>query len=323
MSRYTNDDGTIKWTKQDEERLKKAINNFNSKRQRLINNEKKLDKENKIISNTIERERYSEVKKEILTRDELNKYIKSLRDFSKRGAEEIDEKHYEKTGQKISKWQHKVIKKNIKIAKARLEKDLEPYKKIVEDSGGLSKIDMKNTEAQDIIDRIEALGNYVNKTDYDFRKKFKSLQRQGSLDYNLKKAILYRDNYIETMKKYKGRPHYEEFMKRLKSKEFTSNPKAFYDFISEDEDASDLYKQSDENLAQAELEELMRKWGTQFEDDDEIQEEIDEDVENFYKQYKYSLIEKASGKIIAQSNDINYLRNLSKKIKGVTYIQLN
>ena len=28
MSRYTNDDGTIKWTKQDEERLKKAINNF-------------------------------------------------------------------------------------------------------------------------------------------------------------------------------------------------------------------------------------------------------------------------------------------------------
>lgn len=62
---------------------------------------------------------------------------------------------------------------------------------------------MKNTKAQALVDRIENLYNYKNKTGFDFFEKIESLKRQGSYDYTLKKAINYRDNYIEVMQKYK------------------------------------------------------------------------------------------------------------------------
>lgn len=62
---------------------------------------------------------------------------------------------------------------------------------------------MKNTKAQALVDRIKNLYNYKQKTGFDFFKKIESLKRQGSYDYTLKKAINYRDNYIQVMQKYK------------------------------------------------------------------------------------------------------------------------
>lgn len=61
---------------------------------------------------------------------------------------------------------------------------------------------MKNTKAIQLQTRIDNLTNYVNKSGYDLRERFKSLRRQGSKDYSLQKAINYRDNYINVMQKY-------------------------------------------------------------------------------------------------------------------------
>lgn len=140
MNNWNNEDGTIKWTKSDIARLKKAVNNFNQKRQRLVNKEKSLEKENRIVTNTIARERVSEIMNETLTRKQLNETIKTLRAFSKRNAENLDETHFQETGQKLTTWQHdNVIKRNIEIAKVRLNKELDEYKKEVKGSRGLVK----------------------------------------------------------------------------------------------------------------------------------------------------------------------------------------
>lgn len=134
MSNFINEDGTIKWTKSDITRLRKAVNNFNAKRKRLIEKEENYKDENKIITNTIDKEYFKEIKDSIITREELREYIRSLRAFTKRGSEELDKKHYEETGQKLTIWQHKEIKRDISIIKPRLLKELEPYKEIVKGS---------------------------------------------------------------------------------------------------------------------------------------------------------------------------------------------
>lgn len=87
MSNFINEDGTIKWTKSDITRLRKAVNNFNEKRKRLINKEENFENENKIITNTIDKEYFKEIKDSIITREELREYIRSLRAFTKRGSE--------------------------------------------------------------------------------------------------------------------------------------------------------------------------------------------------------------------------------------------
>lgn len=69
----------IRWTKDDKKELQNAIRNFNSKISRL----EKLDRELYLP----EKINYKEVSKDIATRRELNRYINSLRRFSKRGAE--------------------------------------------------------------------------------------------------------------------------------------------------------------------------------------------------------------------------------------------
>lgn len=219
--------------KSDYKRLQRAIKNFNQKRNYLIKKEKELDKEQRYIEKTIEKESYREMKKQIKTREQLNFYIKNLREFSKRGMENIDIRHQKETGQSISKWQKKIINRNIKNAKSRLSKRLEEYKEEIENAGGLSKYDMKNTEAISIENQIEALENYkLKRTGFEFREKIRSLKKQGSLDYELKRSYNYMVNYIEVMEKYAGRPYYYEFMKVLKS---FSSPFAFYEKIKNDE----------------------------------------------------------------------------------------
>lgn len=264
MSRYNNDDGTIKWQKSDEIRLQKAINNFNSKRNRLMQKEKQLESENRIITNTIDKESYKDMKSKILTREGLNDYIKSLRDFSKRGAEEIDKKHEKETGQQISKWQKKQITKYINVAKPRLEKQLEDYKKEVEGSGGLSKLDMRNTTALHLQNEIDTLENYKNKTGYSFRKKVKGLKHLGAIDYDLWLDINYKEQYIKVMEeKYKNMPYYEKFIAHLMSIPATQfydtiKPKTEHDYAGED--GSDLYRQSNETLTVSEFVALLKRW---------------------------------------------------------------
>lgn len=70
---------SIRWSKQDLITLDRTINNFNQKIKRL----QKLDKSLNLPSI----ENYFTAKQSIATRNELNKYINSLKRFTSRGGE--------------------------------------------------------------------------------------------------------------------------------------------------------------------------------------------------------------------------------------------
>lgn len=266
MALYEESYQKIKWRKQDIAELQRVIKNFNQKRTRLIKQEKNLEREERYIEKTIEKESLKDARDLINTRKEFNRYIASLKAFTKRGAEEIDIKHFEETGQRISKWQKNEINRSIKIAKVRLNKELDPYRKVVKDSGGLTKIDMRNTEARAIENRIKGLENYKNKQiGFDFKESIRNLRRQGSYSYTVKKAEIYKENYIETMEKYKDFPKYNEFIKKLKS---FKNPVEFYNYIKEKDFSSDLTYQSDEYLSINRYIDLLQEWGVDISEED-------------------------------------------------------
>ena len=66
----------------------------------------------------------------------------------------------------------------------------------------------------------------------------------------MKKAIIYRQNYIEEMKKYSHFDGYNDLMKKL---EAIKNPIDFFNFVSKNELTQDLTYQSDEYYTQEEF----------------------------------------------------------------------
>lgn len=70
-----------KFTKEQLAELRKAVNDFNKKRRKLINEENKM-----YLPETVN---YKYQKSRIETTKELNRYIKSLQAFNKKGAEKL------------------------------------------------------------------------------------------------------------------------------------------------------------------------------------------------------------------------------------------
>ena len=71
--------------------------------------------------------------------------------------------------------------------------------------------------------------------DSDFEG-FKGLRKEqkymGTSDYTMKRAIVFRENYLKVMEKYSHFDNYEKLMKKLRS--FT-NPISFFNFVSQNE----------------------------------------------------------------------------------------
>ena len=66
----------------------------------------------------------------------------------------------------------------------------------------------------------------------------------------MRKSIVYRENYIEEMKKYSHFEGYEQLMQKLES---IKNPIDFFEFVSKNELTQDLTYQSDEFYSQQEF----------------------------------------------------------------------
>ena len=92
--------GIIRWKQKDYLSLGRAVANFNKKINELNKEEKKLY--------LPELKNYKEVKQNITTRNELNRVIKSLKGFTKEGAEDL---YITKGGEQITKWERKELRK--------------------------------------------------------------------------------------------------------------------------------------------------------------------------------------------------------------------
>ena len=212
-------DGQINWKQGDFVRLGRAVAQFNKKVNELNREEKKL-----YLPETIS---YKEAKENITTRRELNRLINSLRRFQREGAEDL---YKTQSGEEISKWERRELGIQSRIAQSRLQNELKTLNEPTE--SGFSRAQMGSMRVREINAQIKNLKNIENVVGYDFNRLRERLSRMGTSDYTMKKAIVFRENYLKEMEKYSHFDNYEKLMKKLRS--FT-NPISFFNFVSQNE----------------------------------------------------------------------------------------
>ena len=91
---------------------------------------------------------------------------------------------------------------------------------------------MGSMRVREINAQIKNLKNIESAVGYEFNRLRERLSRMGTSDYTMKKAIVFRENYLKEMEKYSHFDNYEKLMKKLRS--FT-NPISFFNFVSQNE----------------------------------------------------------------------------------------
>lgn len=244
-------DSRINWKRGDFVRLGRAVSDFNKKINELNKEERKLYLPEKID--------YKEAKENITTRRELNRLINSLRRFQKEGAEDL---YITGAGETITKWERRELGIQSRIAQIRLRAELKNLEKPLE--SGFSRVQMGSIRAREIEAQIKNLKQIETKRGYEFNALKRRIMSQGASDYTMKKAIVFRENYINEMKKYSHFDNYDKLMKKLNS---ISNPVLFFNFVSQNELTGDLTYQSDEVYSQEAFNSFVQDFGIEIEED--------------------------------------------------------
>ena len=251
-------DGQINWKQGDFVRLGRAVAQFNKKVNELNREEKKL-----YLPETIS---YTEAKENITTRKELNRLINSLRRFQKEGAEDL---YLTQAGEQISKWERRELGIQSRIAQTRLKAELKKLNEPLD--SGFSRVQMGSLRAREIEAQIKNLKQIEIKVGYEFNMLKRRIASQGASDYTMKKAIVFRNNYIKEMEKYSHFDNYDKLMKKLNS---ITNPISFFNFVSQNELTGDLTYQSDETYTQEAFNSFVQDFGIEI-DEDSITQNID------------------------------------------------
>lgn len=233
----------INWRKQDTERLKKAVNDFNKKIRNLEKQENTLN-----LPETIS---YKETKENIATRSEFNRKVQSLEKFMKAGAEDLK---ITKGGEGLTKWEWQELLNQKKIAKNRLTKELEALNKPMKT--GYSRVQMGSERAREIEDTLESLEKLGTSKGASFTRLKARVQMLGQKDLEMKQAKNFRDNLLNELKGIsKNNPEMKKLYEHLKNiknplefynqarksdvlidfKEWYLNPNDYGDFVSYDE----------------------------------------------------------------------------------------
>lgn len=212
-------DARINWKRGDYISLGRAVSNFNKKIRELQAEENKLYLPDEI--------NYKEAKENITTRKELNRLINSLRRFQRQGAEDL---YTTQAGESMTKWERRELGIQSRIAQTRLQNELKTLNEPLD--SGFSRALMGSMRVREINAQIKNLKNIENVVGYEFNRLRDRLSRMGTSDYTMKKAIVFRENYLKEMEKYSHFDNYEKLMKKLRS--FT-NPVSFFNFVSQNE----------------------------------------------------------------------------------------
>lgn len=293
----------IKWRKGDYISLGKAVSQFNKK----INQLQKEETRN-YLPDTLN---YRDIKENITTRRELQRVINSLRRFKKEGAEDL---YRTQAGKEITRWERRELAIESRTAQIRLTKEL---KDLYTPKQGekFSRAQMGSKRVREIEAQLKNLKQIESKKGYQFERLRQRIHNIGTSDYNMRRAIIYRNNYINEMKKYRHLKNYELLKEKMES---LSNPVDFYEYVKDKELVKDLTYQSDEYYKQAEFNEFLRDWEIEVEETEEVYEETVK-----VRKYNYSLIDKDDGTVVAESNSLRTLRNIAEQYKGTTWIRDN
>lgn len=129
---------------------------------------------------------------------------------------------------------------------------------------GYSRAQMGSNRVNEIEKQIKNLKQIENKKSYEFKKLKSRIKNVGTSDFNMKRSIVYRENYIKEMEKYKDLDNYDKLLKFFDK---YKNPLKFYEAVSSNELTKDLTYQSDEYFTQQAFNSFLEDLGIDIEDD--------------------------------------------------------
>lgn len=194
-----------KLTSQEQQILRKAVNNFNAKVRRL----------EKQGNSLVDKVSIKEIKVNILKSSDFVRELNKLRRFSKRGVEE------ESSIKGVSKYELKETKINIGIQKAKLTRKKKQLLTTPFSAGGkytgYSIGNIKPVEILEIESEYQRLENFFNnKEDYEIKKNINKLKYKTLAISNYNKLTTFKENYLyamqETYRNYEG---FDELWKKL------------------------------------------------------------------------------------------------------------
>ena len=119
---------------------------------------------------------------------------------------------------------------------------------------------IRAAEIESTIQRLEGL----ERADRDrFLGIRRSIFNQGRSDYEMKKAIIYRQNYLKVLERYSNLDNYDLLMEKLNT---LNNPLEFYNFVKNDEITVDLTYVSDQIFKEQAFNSFLIRLGFDVED---------------------------------------------------------
>ena len=213
----------IRWNRSDYARLRGAVSSFNKQ----INKLKEIEKESEYLPDI---KKYSDLKERIVSRQELNRVIKSLKDF---GSERSQEKITTPSGVEITRWENKEINK----ARRRAIRHLQMERFTIDT--GRKSIGMGDERIKEIDRTIESFNKLETKTGQAFERTKESILIEGTSDRELYKAKIFQDNVYKALEDLKHYDNYDVLIKELNK---TKNPIAFYNKIKDNDILMDIFK---------------------------------------------------------------------------------
>lgn len=212
----------IKWTKRDYNRLRYAVKKFNNTIQKLENIDNK--------SYLPKAKTYVDVKKHIVSRNELNRVLKELKGFNEETAVKVTTEG----GQELSRWEYKQLRRARQRALNNLAK--EEGKLVM----SRKSIGMGDERLREIEATRESLLKLESKKGSDFSRIASRLSFIGRKDYELSRAKLYQDNFYKALEELKDYDNYDLLVKHLSK---IKNPIKFYEYIRDNSTTfSDLFQ---------------------------------------------------------------------------------
>lgn len=248
--------GEIRWTENQVNKLKKAVNNFNSKVRRLKQNDELVS----ILPSTV---KFSELKNDIKIASELNRRVKMLQRFSRRGAEKLAEN----TSEAMSNWEKNELIINRRVATRVLR---EEYNNLVKAniSFGVKDITKVSGRAREIVSSLKSLENIFKKTGQSFENAKLRLQKLGRSDRSFLQASRYKQYYLRNLEKFSNFQNYE----RVKEKIESIPVMELYDRLGYNINVQDLDYMSDMQFSENEFDEIFSDL---FEDEEMKKDEED------------------------------------------------
>lgn len=213
----------IQMTNEDFITLEKAVNKFNKKVREL----ERLTDDSSYLPET---RNFKEVLKSFETRDEFNRIVKSLNNFSTQKSSGV--RVTLETGQEISRWELTELNR----ARRRAYKNLMTEKETILNER--ISIGIGDERLREINRQLEKVENVLKTNQRDFNRIKGQVFKYGSIDYYFKQDLLFQKNFLEAIKDLRYLENYDILLNEINKRK---NPTDLWNWVKNSEILADVF----------------------------------------------------------------------------------